>query len=173
MGLSSPTMTPFELVSVRSTQRWIIWPRVGHFDLAVPTAAYAGIAGDVAHQPAVKLRVPAQACMRTGGQASGSRCQHRNRRRSGHQCCEGAASAHVSWCNFVVRSQQEKNVKKATNWLWFVSPRTLRVSHTMGLPFHFTPASKLYSHTKSVDIDRGWPTFFAGRERPVSDEFGA
>jgi len=42
----------------------------------------------------------------------------------------------------------------------------------MGLPFYFIPASKSYSHPKSINIDRRLPKSSAGRERPGSDEFG-
>jgi len=42
----------------------------------------------------------------------------------------------------------------------------------MGLLYYFIPASNSYSHLKSINIDRGWPTSFAGRERPGGDEFG-
>jgi len=71
----------------------------------------------------------------------------------------------VSFRIFEVSRQQAKEAKEA-NRLWFVSSRTSRVSHTMGLPSCFLPTPNLYALPEFIDVNVVWPTSLAGGERP-------
>ena len=64
-----------------------------------------------------------------------------------------------------------RGVEKEMNHSRFISLRTLRVSHTVGLPSFFLPAHSPYAHAKSIDVDIEWPTSLIGGERPGSNEF--
>jgi len=56
--------------------------------------------------------------------------------------------------------------------LWFVSSRTLQVSHTVGLLSRFLSAPNPYACPKSIDIEMGWPTSLTRGERLDGDEDG-